>query len=76
MSFVSFLFVDAVGSLGRKQSHVVPVGLSNKHRFLWVQGQTWARVTLLKIILKEVLLFQKEDLFKSFNLSFDVFESP
>lgn len=76
MSFVSFLFVDSVGSLGRKQSHVVPVGLSNKHRLLWVQGQAWASVTLLKMILKQILLFQTEYLFKLFKLSFDIFESP
>lgn len=48
MSFISFLFVDSVRSLGRKQCHVVPVCLSNKHRLSWVQSQTGASVTLMK----------------------------
>lgn len=64
MSFVSFLLVDSVRSLGRKQSHVVPIRLSNKHRLFWVQSQAWASVTLLKIILKKVPLYETKDLFK------------
>lgn len=74
MSFISFLFVDSVGSLDRKQSHVVPVGLSYKHRLLWVQGQTWARVTLLEMIAKEDLLYQTED-YSNYS-SYLIFERP
>lgn len=74
MAFVSFLFVDSVRSLGRKQSHVVPIRLGNKHRLFWVQSQTWARVTLLKIILKKVSLYETKGSFKGIRLSFDIFE--
>jgi len=76
MSFISFLFVDSVRSLGGKQSHVVPIRLSNKHRLFWVHSQTRASVTLLKIILMKILLYETKHLFKIIRLSFDIFERP
>lgn len=75
MSFISFLFVDSVRSLGRKQCHVVPVCLSNKHRLSWVQSQTGASVTLLKVILKKKFCCMKQ-MFCSNELTFDIFKRP